>query len=400
MRRATVTAVAVAVVVLGLLGGCGGGPSPEDSPSPSDSSDSSESPSPSPSPTESTTSPSPSPSPSPETKEPPPPATPAVPRIDGTVTRNLTSPWGLAFLPDRSALVAERDTGEIKRVAPGGSTRTVGTVRGVEPGGEGGLLGVAVAPTFRSDHLVYAYYTSEDGNRIVRMRYEGSELGPQRVILDGIPSSGIHNGGRMVFGPDGNLYVGTGEASNEPLAQQRGSLGGKILRITPAGSPAPGNPFRGSPVWSYGHRNVQGLAFDAEGRLWASEFGQDTWDEVNLIRKGGNYGWPEVEGIAHERGYVDPVAQWSTDEASPSGLAYADGALWMAGLRGQRLWRIQLDGAGIEGRPRAFFTEDLGRLRTVAAAPGGGLWLTTSNTDGRGAPRDGDDRILRLRLTR
>ena len=323
-----------------------------------------------------------------------------MPRIAGTVTTDLTSPWGLAFLPDGSALVAERDTGEIKRVVRGGSTTTVGTVRGVEPGGEGGLLGLAVAPTYASDQLVYAYYTSDEDNRIVRMRLEGSRLGPQRVVLDGIPSAGVHNGGRLLFGPDGHLYAGTGEASDQPLAQDRDSLGGKILRITPAGAPAPGNPFPGSPVWSYGHRNVQGLAFDSGGRLWASEFGQDTWDEINLIRKGGNYGWPEVEGIAREDGFVDPLAQWRTSEASPSGLAYADGALWMASLRGERLWRIQLNGTRLAGKPRAFFTDDLGRLRTVARAPGGDLWLSTSNTDGRGDPRDGDDRILRLQLSR
>ncbi|HEY8457059.1 MAG TPA: PQQ-dependent sugar dehydrogenase [Actinopolymorphaceae bacterium] len=326
--------------------------------------------------------------------------TEVVPRVAGTVATDLTTPWGIAVLPNGDALVAERDTGRIKRVSAGGRVTTVGTVPGVEPRGEAGLLGLAVAPTFAQDRLVYAYYTARDENRIVRMRYDGSRLGPPRTVLDGIPAGFIHNGGRMVFGPDGYLYVGTGEAGNQPLSQDRDSLGGKILRITPDGRPAPGNPFGDSPVWSYGHRNVQGLAFDPEGRLWASEFGQDRWDEVNLIRPGKNYGWPEVEGIAREPGFVDPIAQWRTDDASPSGLAYADGALWMAGLRGERLWRIAISRDQMVGKPQAFFTGDFGRLRTVVAAPGGGLWLSTSNTDGRGDPREGDDRILHLRLAR
>ncbi|MEQ4204581.1 PQQ-dependent sugar dehydrogenase [Actinopolymorpha sp. B9G3] len=379
----------VATTALGLLGACADDPAPETNGNPPDSSQTATASS---SPEEST--------PAEDEGEDsrragPPPA----PRIAGTVATGLTSPWGLAFLPDGAALVAERDTARIKRIARGGAVSTVGTVPGVVPGGEGGLLGIAVSPTFERDRFVYAYYTAGDENRIVRMPYTGSRLGRPQTVLDGIPGSGIHNGGRMVFGPDGFLYVGTGEASDEPLAQDLDSLGGKILRITPDGDPAPGNPFD-SPVWSYGHRNVQGLAFDDDGRLWASEFGQSTWDELNLIRPGRNYGWPEVEGVAGERGFVDPVAQWPTDEASPSGLAYADGALWMAGLRGERLWRIQIDEGRVIGKPRAFFTEDLGRLRTVAPAPGGGLWLTTSNTDGRGDPRDGDDRILRLSLDR
>ena len=321
------------------------------------------------------------------------------PRIAGTVATDLTSPWGLAFLPDGSALVAERDTARIKRIGKDGAVSTVGTVPGVRARGEGGLLGLAVARTFSSDHLLYAYFTAGTDNRIVRMRYSDSGLARPHTILDGIPAAFIHNGGRLLFGPDGYLYVGTGDP-DRTHAQDRDSLGGKILRITPSGAPAPGNPFPDSPVWSYGHRNVQGLAFDPGGRLWASEFGQDTWDELNLIKKGHNYGWPRVEGIGHRAGYTDPLAVWHTDDASPSGLAYASGSLWMAGLHGERLWQIPIAGTHVASRPTAFFTGDLGRLRTVAAAPGGGIWLSTSNTDGRGNPRRGDDRILRLRLTR
>ena len=388
MLRAII--ITVTVAVLGLSAGCAEDSPTVQSPGPDtpDDSPSATTPTPSDEETDPTAPSSPSG-----------PKAPPTPRVAATVASNLTSPWGLAYLPDGSALVAERDTAEIKRVVPGGSTTTVGTVPDVEPRGEGGLLGLAVAPTFESDRFVYAYYTAAEDNRIVRMPYKNSRLGSPEVVLDGIVAAFIHNGGRMVFGPDGYLYVGTGDPDGVH-AQDRDSLGGKILRITPDGSPAPGNPFEGSPIWSYGHRNVQGLAFDPDGRLWASEFGQNTWDELNLIRKGGNYGWPEVEGIEHERGFIDPVRQWHTEDASPSGLAYADGALWMAGLRGERLWRIQIRDGRAVGTPRAFFSGDFGRLRTVARAPGGGLWLVTSETDTRGSPNPGDDRVLRLRLTR
>jgi glucose/arabinose dehydrogenase len=332
--------------------------------------------------------------------------------VEGTVVDDLTTPWGLAFLPSGEALVAERDTGKIKLIRKSGTAKTVGTVKGVRALGEGGLLGLAVAPTKGDkDPLVFAYLTTANDNRVIAMPYDRSEekFGPARTILTGIPSGGVHNGGRMTFGPDGYLYIGTGDASHDSLAQDRDSLGGKILRITRDGEPAPGNPFPGSPVWSYGHRNVQGLAFDDEGRLWATEFGQDTWDELNLIQKGGNYGWPEVEGMAEESAaaartseedFIDPVAQWRPDDASPSGLAYAAGSLWMACLRGERLWRIEIDGTRVVGKPRVFFRSSYGRLRTIALAPDDTLWLTTSNTDGRGNPADHDDRILRLRLTR
>ncbi|GAB2614093.1 PQQ-dependent sugar dehydrogenase [Streptomyces capparidis] len=321
--------------------------------------------------------------------------------VAGTVATDLDTPWGLAFLPGGDALVASRDTGEVVRVSEGGRKRTVGTVPGVRTadGGEGGLLGLAVAPTFEQDRYVYAYYTAERDNRIVRMKLEGDRLGRPATVLAGIPSGTNHIGGRIAFGPDGMLYAGTGERYDADLAQDRSSLGGKILRMRPDGEPAPGNPFPGSVVYSLGHRNVQGLAWDDQGRLWASEFGQNRWDELNLIRPGGNYGWPEVEGKADGSAdrdeYVDPVAQWSTEEASPSGIAYADGAVWLAGLRGRRLWMVPVDGERA-GKPKALFTGEYGRLRTVARAADGSLWLSTSNTDGRGTPGADDDRLLRL----
>ena len=196
------------------------------------------------------------------------------------------------------------------------------------------------------------------------MSWDGSRLGEPETVLTGIPKGGIHNGGRMAIGPDGFLYVGTGETGDTSLAQDLDSLGGKILRLTLDGRPAPGNPFD-SAVWSYGHRNVQGLAFDGEGRLWASEFGQNTWDELNLITKGADYGWPRVEGSGNVEGMTDPVVVWRTGDASPSGLAFWRGELWMASLRGARLWEIPVTGAEA-GEPVAHFTR---RLR--AAALGG-----------------------------
>ncbi|GHI19641.1 hypothetical protein Shyd_10120 [Streptomyces hydrogenans] len=315
--------------------------------------------------------------------------------VAGTLTEGLRSPWGLAALPGGDLLVSSRDDRTVTRVdGRSGAKRSLGEVPGVVPGGEGGLMGLAVR-----EGWVYAYLTAESDNRIVRMRYgggAGDRLGAPEPVLTGIPKGTIHNGGRIAFGPDGMLYAGTGETGETGLAQDRASLGGKILRMTPEGKPAPGNPFADSVVYSYGHRNVQGIAWDAEGRLWAAEFGQNTWDELNLVEPGRNYGWPEVEGTAGKAGFVDPVAQWPTSEASPSGIAWARGAVWMAGLRGERLWRIPLSGAERSGEPEAFLGGEYGRLRTVLADGSGGLWLVTSETDGRGTPETGDDRILRL----
>jgi glucose/arabinose dehydrogenase len=315
-----------------------------------------------------------------------------------TIATGLNVPWGVAFLPDGSALVTERDTGVIDRIGTDGAVRRIGTVDGVKPDGEGGLLGLAVSPDYASDHTVFVDYTAEDDNRIAALTLIDGAISGQRVILDGLPKNSTHNGGRITFGPDGNLYVGTGDAQQRDRAQELSYLGGKILRIRPDGTGAPGNPFPDAPlIYTYGHRNVQGLAFDPQGRLWASEFGQNTWDELNLIQAGGNYGWPEVEGMSTDARFVAPQRVWPTDQASPSGIAIADGSVWMAGLRGERLWQIPLTATGT-GEPVAHLTGEYGRLRTVVTAPDGSLWLTTSNTDGRGDPADGDDRILRLAL--
>ena len=316
-------------------------------------------------------------------------------RIDRTIAQGLKAPWSMAFLPDGSALVSERDSARILRVQPNGSVSTVGRVRGVEHGGEGGLLGLAVPPGPNPSY-VFAYITTPTDNRVVRLGWDGRRLGSQQPVFTGIPKSSIHNGGRLLIGPNDTLFVATGDAADPTLSQQRRSLAGKILRITFDGKPAPGNPWRGSPVYSMGHRNVQGLALDERGRLWASEFGSRDVDELNLIRPGSNYGWPRYEGAGGDPRFADPYVEWSpTSTASPSGMAVVGDNAFVASLRGRVLWQVPLRG---DRTPKAVPLGDLGRLRDVVAAPDGSLWLVTNNTDGRGSPKAGDDRILRLRV--
>ena len=316
-------------------------------------------------------------------------------RVEDTVAKDLEAPWGLAFLPDGSALVTERDRGTISLV-DGGSTREVGSIAETSPTSEGGLLGLAVSPDFETDSTIFVYVTTTEDNRVLSMTYDGSSLGAPTPILTGIPNGEIHDGGRLAFGPDGCLYVSTGETGDGDLAQDDDSLGGKILRITMTGEPAPGNPDEGSAIWTKGHRNVQGLAFDDADRLWASEFGSDVWDELNRIEPGNNYGWPAAEGDSNLEGFVDPLVQWSPEQASPSSVAFANGSLWVASLRGERLWQVPVRSDGTLGPPEPHFVGAYGRLRTVVAAPDGTLWLTTSNRDGRGTPGPEDDRILEV----
>ncbi|NYD58225.1 glucose/arabinose dehydrogenase [Nocardioides marinisabuli] len=320
------------------------------------------------------------------------------PRLLETVATGLEVPWGLDFLPDGDAVVTERDSGRVLLLR-GEQHRVVvaGTVEERVAQGEAGLLGVAVSPDFEDDRMLYLYVSTAEDNRVVRARLRGMRLGETEPVLTGIPNGFIHDGGRLLFGPDGHLYVSTGDAGEPSRAPDPDSLGGKILRITTDGEPAPGNPRPESPVFSSGHRNVQGLAFVGD-RLWASEFGDSTADELNRIDGGEDHGWPAVEGVGEQDAYVDPQVTWPTGEASPSGLALAGGHLWLGALQGERLWRVEVDDQGRRaGEATAYLVGEHGRLRTVAEAPDGSLWVTTSNRDGRGSPGAEDDKILRIR---
>lgn len=310
-----------------------------------------------------------------------------------TVVEDLAAPWSIAFY-EGAALISERDTARVLEISDDGDVREVAVIDGVEPRGEGGLLGIAV-----QEGWLYAYSTAADENRVQRFALSGSpgsfELGDPEMVLSGLAAATNHNGGRIAFGPDGMLYVTVGDAGDRESAQEPRSLSGKILRIAPDGGMPEDNPFEGSPVYSLGHRNPQGLAWDDRGTMYASEFGQDTWDELNVIEAGGNYGWPEVEGVGDRGTFIDPVQQWAPDAASPSGIAIADGAIFVANLRGERVRRVPLDDLSASTE---FFSGEYGRIRDVAVAPDGALWVLTNNTDGRGRPATGDDRVIRIMM--
>lgn len=305
-----------------------------------------------------------------------------------TVAEGLDAPWSMVLYGE-TLLVSERDSARVLEIDTSGREHEVGVIEGVAPGGEGGLLGLAV-----HDGELFTYFTAHDENRVERRPIIGEpgelSLGDPVIVIDGIPSASNHNGGRIAFGPDGMLYVTTGDAGERDSAQDVGALSGKILRLTADGEIPVDNPFPGSPVYSYGHRNPQGIGWDQDGSMYSSEFGQDTWDELNVIEPGGNYGWPEVEGIAGDADFVDPVQQWRPAEASPSGIAVTGSDILIANLRGERLRRVPLDDltSGTEDHVGEF-----GRLRDVIAVPGA-VWIMTNNTDGRGEPADEDDRII------
>lgn len=315
----------------------------------------------------------------------------------------LEAPWGLTFLPDGSALVSERISGEIVRIpADGGVPRTVGVVPGVHVSSEGGLLGIVASPGFATDRTVYAAVSGADRNRVVALTIaeDHGSLTVARVLLDAIRTADRHHGGRITIGPDGHLWIGTGDAFEPGNAADDDSLNGKVLRIAVDGS-VPGDNPGPSPIYSSGHRNVQGIAFGPDGTPYATELGHRTWDEVNVLRAGADYGWPETEGVAGSTGEA-PIAVIHPDEASPSGVAYAAGSLWIGALGGRRLWQLPVEGGAATADPIAHLVGDLGRIRTVEVAPDGALWIVTSNTDratwGGTEPRPGDDRILRVEV--
>jgi glucose/arabinose dehydrogenase len=322
------------------------------------------------------------------------------PRVS-VVAGGLEVPWALAFAGDGRLFVTERP-GRLGLVRDG-RVSPIATLP-VAARGEGGLMGLALDPGFEDNGRLYVCYTAARGdglvNRVTAMVVSDGRAGTERVIVDDIPGASVHDGCRIKFGPDGKLYVTTGDASESRLAQRRESLAGKILRVDADGSIPADNPFAGSPVWSLGHRNPQGLAWDAAGRLLASEHGPSGFpggrDEVNAIRPGRNYGWPEVRGKAEDPRFVDPVVESGWQTWAPSGMAFLGGDLFVAGLRGRRLLRLTLAADLTSARIAPLLEGRYGRLREVVAGPDGALYVTTSNRDGRGDPAPDDDRILRV----
>jgi glucose/arabinose dehydrogenase len=319
------------------------------------------------------------------------------------LAQGLDIPWALGFLPDGSALVTERDTQLIQRIpAGGGEPTSLGRVPGVQASAEGGLLGLAVSPTFATDQFVYVYASGTPTNQILRLRlsHDQASFELDGIVLDGIQTADRHHGGRIEFGPDGNLWIGTGDAFEPENAADLDSLNGKVLRIRPDGSVPADNPTNTS-IYSSGHRNVQGIAFGPDGTVYASELGHRTWDEVNVITAGLDYGWPATEGITGDTGQP-PILTLDPDEASPSGMDWAAGSLWIAALGGQRLWQLPVQGVRATGEAIPHFSQTYGRLRAVKTAPDGSLWITTSNTDastwGGTDPRSGDDYLLRVQV--
>jgi glucose/arabinose dehydrogenase len=385
--------------LVGSMTGCTGPAVDSGAGSPSVASTASSPPSTAPSATPSVSaSPAPSPSSPPRPTPSPDPTGRPKPTVTSTIADNVDVPWGIAFLRSGDALVSERNSARILRVARNGKVTPLGTVSGVTAPdglGEGDLLGIALAPG--DEDTLFVYLTSDSDNRVVRLSIAGGKVGKPTAVLTDIPTSTHHHGGRLLFDRTGALYVSTGDAEQSSLAQSKTSLAGKILRIRADGRPAAGNPF-GNRTWSYGHRNIEGLAFDAQGRLWATEFGDKAADELNLITKGGNYGWPRVEGKSDSPRDVSPKATWSpTSTCSPAGLAIVRSTAFVGALRGQCLFAVPLDGTDT-GEPKKYFAGDYGRIRNVVVAPDGALWMTTSNTDGRVAPGKSDDKILRVTL--
>lgn len=317
------------------------------------------------------------------------------------IAQDLKIPWELVFLPNGDMLVTERP-GNLLKI---GTDRAVIKIEGVQHRGEGGLLGLALHPKFSENQIIYLYLTTKDGegtiNRVERYKLDGDKLIDKKIIIDKIPGAIFHDGGRIKFGPDGKLYISTGDATKENLAQDKTSLAGKILRVNDDGSIPDDNPFAGSPIWSYGHRNPQGLAWDDQGRLWATEhgptaaFGKSGLDELNLIEKGKNYGWPTITGDQTRDGMVTANLNSGTEETwAPSGATFLNGKIYFAGLFGETLYEADIAKNPIE--LKRHLAKEFGRLRNVVVGPDNLLYLLTNNTDGRGTPREGDDKIIKV----
>ncbi len=319
----------------------------------------------------------------------------AAPRLS-VVTANLEIPWALVFLPDKSALLTERP-GRVRIIDSNGvlNPNPAAVISDVLAQGEGGLLGITIHPDFSNNHFVYLYYTyssinDNTLNRVARFEFENNTLQNPKIIVDSIPGASNHNGGRIKFGPDNFLYITTGDAQNPSLAQDTSSLAGKILRVTDNGQPAPDNPF-GNLVWSFGHRNSQGIAWEGN-TLWETEHGASALDELNIVEKGKNYGWPAIAGNQTENNMEIPILNSGSETWAPSGTAFLNGSIFFAGLRGQALFEYNIESKILTPHLK----EETGRIREVVVGPDNLLYITTNNRDGRGAPNSADDKIIRV----
>ncbi len=316
------------------------------------------------------------------------------------IGEGLEIPWEIVPLPDERFLVTERP-GRIVMLDSGEKY----TVNGVEHIGEGGLLGMELSPDFKRNNNIFLYYTykieNQIFNRVSRFTLEEKTLTDEQYILDKIPGSRFHNGGRLKFGPDGKLYITTGDSQDSNLSQDIDSLAGKILRINEDGTIPEGNPYDDSPVFAHGLRNSQGISWHPiSGQLFASDHGPSSQDEINLILPGKNYGWPTVTCLESDTQYENPVSCYSEFTLAPSGIAFLpwdnleESPLYIAGLRGNMVMRIDLDDEGNFIRQEELFS-DYGRIRTVVYYEDS-LYIATNNRDGRGVPGENDDKIIKI----
>lgn len=331
-------------------------------------------------------------------------ANPDAPQVQ-TIAEGLDTPWSIAFLPDNSMLVTERK-GTIRKISPEGQLdpTPLATIQNAVEIGEGGLLGITLHPEFEENNYIYLYYTYRNTgdntlNRVVRMKYENNTLSNEEIIVEAIPGASNHNGGRIKFGPDNFLYITTGDAQEPSQAQDTNSLAGKILRVTDTGDSAPNNPFDNH-VYSYGHRNPQGLAWDSQGNLWSTEHGrsgfQSGLDEVNLIQSGNNYGWPDIQGDETQSGMETPIVHSGVSSTwAPGSVAIYNNRLFFGGLRGTALYEGTINNNTIE-TVNAHYQGEYGRIREAIVGPDGMIYISTSNQDGRGRPVGSDDRIIRI----